>query len=162
MEKRAQIQLSFGVIFSIIIIVVTLAVAGYIIAQFVGLSASVSCKLYHADLQERIDKAWNAQGNTRDVFEDSTPAKTEIVCFGSVNQTLTESKYIEEQADIADRARSGSNMFFYPTSACESDGFSFKLNHIKTDGFFCIDVVKGKSIVKIDKGSFETLVKISK
>ena len=52
MEKRGQIQLSFSVIFSIIIIIATLAVAGYVIVKVLNVGNNVECKILYQDLQK--------------------------------------------------------------------------------------------------------------
>ena len=61
-EKRGQIQLSFGMIFSIIIIIATLAVGSYVIYYFWQLNNKLECQLYKNEIQKQIDKIWAADG----------------------------------------------------------------------------------------------------
>ena len=91
MDKKGQVQLSFGMIFSIIIIVATLAVAGYITVKFLNTGTSVSCKLFYSDLQKKIDKAWY-EDFTHDVFSANAPRGVKEVCFGNSTQVLLKSE----------------------------------------------------------------------
>ena len=65
--RKAQIQLSFGMIFSIIIIVVTILVAGYVIIKFMSSQDNAKCKLFYQKLQDTIDDSWKGDGSSIDV-----------------------------------------------------------------------------------------------
>lgn len=157
--RRGQLQISFGMIFSIIIIVATLAVASYVLVKFVDFGSRVSCKLFYRDLQERIDRAWAEDGKTSDIFKGKMPHGVEKVCLGSIseNAAVYDKAVQEELKFYADK---DSNLFFYPPekSACGSDGFVYSLVHASTNNFFCIPVVDGKVELKISKSSTENLV----
>jgi len=154
-------ELSFGFIFSVIIIAATLAVAGYIIVQVIQTQNNANCKLYVQDLQTKINEAWGSDGSVSNVFSDNNvPSKTSQVCFGMVNQTLISEKDKPAQDALRNRVRSDSNVIFYPSTSCGSGQFSFNVQHVKTDGFFCVDVTSGKAQVKYAKGITDSVVKI--
>lgn len=159
MTKRAQIQMSFGVIFSIIIIAATLGIAGYVILKVWNAGNDAGCKLFYSDLQKKIDEAWNQDGGSSYVFSGSASSESEKVCFGYTNQTFAElDKAAHEK--IEEYSSKSVNLFFYPIASCGDSSFSYNLKHIKTDKFFCVDIQNGKASVKIAKGTFDALVKL--
>ncbi len=162
MRKRGQIQLSFGMIFSIIIIVASIAVAGYIIVKFLDIGANVSCKLFYSDLQKKIDKAWN-EDLSSSIYDGKVPAGISKVCFGNYTQKTLEQKDQEIRDEIEFFAKKGNNLFFYPIkNNCKESEFEYQLKHIDTNGFFCVNVIEGKASLKINKEINDALVEISK
>jgi hypothetical protein len=157
--KRGQIQLSFGMIFSIIIIIATLAIAGYVLISFLNTGKSVSCKIVYSNLQKEVDSAWR-QDIVQDIFEAKLPESVEKICFGFSNQTYSkqDEKAIES---IEFYGNEESNILFYPKNGCKDVDFVYKLNHIRTDSFFCVNVVDGKFKIKLNKGRTDKLVKLS-
>ncbi len=160
--KRGQVQLSFGMIFSIIIIIATLAVAGYIIVKFLNIGTEVSCGLYFNDLQEEIDRAYFAQGEIQDVFNEKIPDGINSVCFGNSSQQLIDRNDEEKFDEFQFYSKPGNNMFFWPRSVCNNREFSYSLEHINADGFFCISVSNEKAGIKISKGKFDAFVKLTR
>ena len=161
-KKRGQLQISFGMIFSIIIIVATLAVAGYVLVKFVDFGSRVSCKLYYNDLQERIDRAWKSDGSTSDIFQGTIPRGVEQVCFGSIGLSA-DAQDRNEQEELRFYADEQNNLFFYPPekNACGADSFVYIIKHVSMQKFFCVPARNGKAEVKISKGSTETLVTLA-
>lgn len=162
MSKRGQLQISFGVIFSIIIIAVTLAIAGYVIVKFINVKDNTDCKIYNKNLQDKINSAWASDGSISYIFNEgsSVAGKTKQVCFGTINQTLLYQKDKAIKESLETRMRANSNLMFYPTSSCGQEAYSFTLQHVKIDGFFCVDVVSGKAPVRYAKGITDSVVKI--
>ena len=158
--KRGQVQLSFGVIFSVIIIVATLAVAGYVTVQFWQNTKDVECKLFYDDLQKKIDVAWQADDSVSTIFTESVTDKTNMVCFGNVSQFVANEKDQTAYDSLKNFASSSDNLFFYPRTVCGGSKFRFNLKHIKTDSFFCVESVDRQVSVKITKDSFDALVKL--
>lgn len=162
MNKRAQVQLSFGMIFSIIIIAVTMGVAGYIIYKFINTGDTIKCKIYDSDIQKKIDNMWSSDVTLRDVFSGEVPSKTKKVCFGNINQTYLTSEDEKIQKEMNFYVDKKSNIFFYPKNSCGEENFKFVLNHAKFDKFFCVDVASSKAGVKLSIGDYDNLVIISK
>lgn len=160
--KRGQFEISFGMIFSIIIIAATLAVAGYIIVKFVNTGSNVSCKLFYDDFQKRVDKAWAGDGSTQDIFKANAPRGIEKICVGNASSTaaVTYRDLYEEVTFYA--ARPSSNFFFYPlkSESCGGSGFSYTIQHVSTPSFFCVTPVDGSFSLKISKRSTDALVSV--
>lgn len=79
-QSRGQIKLSFGMIFSIILIVIFIAFAFYAIKIFLGLQGSAEIKKFVNDLQLDIDRVWKSDGASQE-REYILPSKVEYVCF---------------------------------------------------------------------------------
>ncbi len=158
MDERGQIQISFGMIFSIIIIIVTIAVAVYVIQKFVAHEGSISCKLFERELQNAIDKAW-AEDLTSKIFNGKVPESLEKVCFGNSSQQFSgeDEKAFEEFKLYS----TDSNMLFYPINKGCKDSFTYTLEHAETEKFFCAHVKNGEINVKLTKNRFDRLVKLS-
>jgi len=85
MKKRGQMKLSFGMIFSIILIVAFLAFAVYAIIGFLGLQNSAKIGQFKSGLQDDVNTAWRVTHTLQKVSYD-LPSKTNQVCF--VDQEL--------------------------------------------------------------------------
>ena len=159
MDKRGQIQLSFGMIFSIIIIIATAAVGFYVITYFLNLSSCTKVGLFWNSLNEEVDKAWNSD-IAQTVFKKEVPSGITHVCFGNFSQMAleTDRKLLSE---LKVYESPGRNAYLYPTGkACDIAFYSLK--HAKTDSFFCIPSKGGIFSIKITKTSLDALVKLSK
>ena len=60
MNKRGQIDISFGMIFSIILIIAVVGVAFYVINNFIELKKCTEIGLFYDDLKKYIDEAWQS------------------------------------------------------------------------------------------------------
>jgi len=73
-------KLSFGMIFSIFLIIIFLAFAFYAIKMFVGMQKEIQIKKFAEDLQADIDRMWkSSQGNQSEEY--ILPKKINSVCF---------------------------------------------------------------------------------
>ena len=78
--KKGQINLSFGVIFSIILIVIFISFAFYAIQKILVMQEAVQAKQFIEELQGDIDKIWkSAQGSQQKEY--ILPSKVKEVCF---------------------------------------------------------------------------------
>lgn len=152
--------MSFGMIFSIILIIAIIAVAFYAITYFLDLSECAEIGLTYQDLKSEVDKAWNSEVYG-DVFSGGLPKGIDEVCFGKLDLTFFGFK--EEYDSIARVFRhSEDNLFLYPPSGgCGKESASFNLEHAETSEFFCVPVVEREFSVRLEKGSFDSLVKLS-
>lgn len=159
-KKRGQIQISFGMIFSIIIIIATLAVAFFVITHFLNLSGCTKTSLFWNSLKGEVDKAWGGDF-TQEVYSADLPSGITKVCFGNFTQMpYDEDKALFEELEMYEK--SGRNSYLYPPEkACEGLAF-YNLEHIVTDKFFCVPVKSGKMSVKLSKTSLDVFVKLSK
>ncbi|MFH1608232.1 MAG: hypothetical protein ABIA78_03795 [archaeon] len=162
-SKRSQMKLSFGMIFSIILIVFFLVFAFYAIMKLLEVQDSIKVGKFLDKIQSDVDKMWKgSQGSQEEPY--SLPEKIEYVCFGDYSssskgenrnfyETLKQAYYSDE------------NLFFYPIGSAGDLG-SKKVNHIDLDKMterdnpFCIKNY-GKVKLTIKKGFNENLVTIS-
>lgn len=158
-EKKGQIQISFGMIFSIIVIIATVAVAFYVITFFLNMNSCNKIASYWVTLNSEVDKMWNSDGGQK-LLTLELPSRIDKVCFGNFTQMPTP----EDKAvflEIETYGRSGRNAYLYPPgSAC--DNAFYGLKHAATDKFFCVPVKSGKASVRVSKTSSEALAKLSK
>ena len=159
MNERGQLQISFGMIFSIIIIIATMAVAFYVITYFLDLSNCTKVGAFWDSLDKEVEKAWNSD-ITQSTFSKELPGGITNVCFG--NFTMPYSREDQTRFDELGRYyQTGRNAWLYPPGkACEIP--YFELRHATTDRFFCVQVKDGKASVRLSKTSFDPLVKLSR
>jgi hypothetical protein len=165
MGKRGQLQLSFGMIFSVIIIAVTLFVAIYIIMNFLKFRDCSQIDLYYDGLQQRVNKIYGASegASTNHLFQ--LPSSIDYVCFGSLSQsTSLEDRQIQDSLRNYYGANAKGNAFIYPNPAkCGRRYGMYSLNHSSTTQFFCKELEdKGKSSIRLTFDPFDTSVNILK
>lgn len=163
--KKGAIQISFGMLFSIILIVAFIAVAIYVIIIFLDLRGCAETGIFRGDLQDEIDKAWQGD-ETSVVFDGELSQKIEKVCFVDVSK---EEKG-ENKEYFASLAKYGytpkTTMFFYPLkSICKGQEIS-EIQHLdiekisETKNPYCINNENGKVSIKVTKGFYDSLVSV--
>ena len=159
MKKRGQIDISFGMIFSIIIIILLIATAFYAIRYFVNLERCRSIGSFYNDLQEEVKKAYESPLYSG-TFSGKLPNGIDYVCYGN----LSSSNGYKEQYDFLRRYKNtGKNLFLYPVNkACDNSLASYQLLHAYDSSFFCIPVSDGKIGIKLNKDSEDIFVHLSK
>jgi len=80
MKKRGQLKISFGMIFSIILIIMFLSFGFYAISGFLDLQDNVKSKKFIENFQEEVDKMWNSELGSKDL-KFSLPGSVEKICF---------------------------------------------------------------------------------
>ena len=78
-NKKAQMQISFGVIFAIILIIVFIAFAIYGIVKFLEINQTAQIAKFKKDLQDDINEIWQESGSNE--VEYYIPRKIKQVCF---------------------------------------------------------------------------------
>ena len=161
-NKSGQMKISFGMIFSIILIIVFLVFTFYAIKMFLGTGVTAQLVQFKDSLQSDIDKVWRAsQGaQEQDYF---LPNKIQYVCF--VDFT-SEKKGVHSQIydDMKFYYFGQENLFFYPSEGI--DGLEIK--HIVIEDItynqnpYCIEAVESHIKLSLSKDFNETLVTISK
>lgn len=160
--KRAQMQLSFGMIFSIILIIVFISFAFFAISKFLGMQRSIVVASFIDDLQKDVDRMWqSAQGSQEKNY--ILPKKIQYVCFIDFKSRANNKNYIYDE--LGQVYSESENMFFYPVGSAEGLD-SKEIKHIdinKITGMenpFCIENIGGKVKIIIKKGFEDNLVKI--
>ena len=151
-NKKGDLNISFGMIFSIILIVAFLAFAFYAIKTFLGVQKTAQAAIFRDDLQKDIDEIWKSPQGTQKMSY-ILPSKIEKVCFK--NSELE-------------------NLFFLPKNSVE--GLEPKnINHIDLSRItssenapleerntFCIETISGKIELILKKELNEELVMITR
>ncbi len=161
-KNKAQIKLSFGMIFSIILIITFLSFGFWVIYKFVGLMNEVKSADFVNDLQTDIDRIWKSSFGSNP-GEYSVPAGVKKVCFiDFFNAGKGKDKNLYNELNMVNNG--DENMVFYPT---ESSGISaFEIKHLdianitSNENPYCIDVKKGKVQILLKISSGESLVRV--
>ena len=150
--KKGQIQIPFGMIFSIILIIAFVTLAVFAIMKFLDVKKCAEIGMFKQDLQETVDRAW-ASDETSEIFEITLPSGIKKVCFidfsepskGGNNEYFNELQlYIEKHQ----------NMFFWPLGKSCSGLESFEIKNINTgeivknENPYCIDIERGADICR--------------
>jgi len=147
-NRRGNLELSFNMIFSIILIIAILGAAFYVLSFFFNINKCTNNGLFYKDLQTEIDKAWNADF-AEDTISLSLPGSSDFVCFGNVS--LGAEPGITKQYDeIKFYGTRGNNLYIYPIkSACNKDLSSYNLKHVQSSKMFCAPVKEGKRFLAV-------------
>ena len=164
-KKRGQMKLSFGMIFSIILIVIFISFSIYAITKFLDLRDSTQVLKFTSDLQADIDKMWRgSQGSVEKEY--FIPKEVVYVCFrnyASEGTGLRKNFYDEFLQAYFEKE----NLFFYPVGSGEGLD-SKEIKHIdlnkttETENPFCIQNTDGKIKIIIKKDFGEALVTIGR
>ena len=151
MEKRGQEQLSFGMIFSIILIIFFIVFAFYAIQKFLVIGNTAKIAGFTGQLESDIDKMWRG---------------IEYICFADYNAVKKGPKtsFYDELNQVYFESE---NFFFYPVGSSEMLN-SKEIKHIdiekitKDENPYCIKNIEGKIEITIKKDFGEALVAITK
>ena len=163
--KKAQgfLGMGFGMIFSIFLIIIFIAVAIYAITKFLDYKDCIQIGTFMGDLQDEVSVVFNRQAGDFP-FPRTLPTKIDFVCFGNLSKPIKGSSQDIGQ-DLARYDVEGSNMFFYPReNACLKTNTITHLNitsMTKKDNPYCIPVINGKITITVSRGFAEGLVKLS-
>jgi|SRR3989344_4212698 len=145
-SKRSEMQLSFGMIFSIILIVAFLAFGFYAIRGFLGVQDAAKIGQFRDKLQDDVNDAWRASQASQELTY-TLPDKVKEICF------IDEEQY-------------GQNLVLKPNEA--ADGVSpilienINISAITRGNEYCVDVVDGKLELMVGKEFGENLVLVTR
>jgi hypothetical protein len=164
-KKKAQIDLSFGFIFSAVLIIVFLGFAVYGIAKFIGMKNNMEVTKFQTSFQEDIDKLWKGNQGSQEVSY-FLPNKIKEVCLinkDSIKQGTNASAYDE----LERYSKENDNLVFYPIGSASLTS-SLQIQHINISKIteqqdpICFENKKGKTSFILEKAFGETLVNIKK
>lgn len=143
-DKKAQMQISFGMIFSIILIIIFIAFAVFAIQKFLAFNKDIQEKQLVANIQEDVREAWKST-KSESVKNYSVPSNIVEICFvdDEFGNMILQTKTIRDRKDIP--------YLDIP-----------KMVQQTTNGKLCFETVKGKVSMKIKKEFGEDLVSIEK
>lgn len=165
--KKGQVQISFGMIFSILIIIATIAIAFYVIKVFLGEKNCIDAGLLYDGVDKKVEEAWRSSIMS-DVLTLDAPSGVKAVCFGNLSAsggttTTADAERREELRGSATNLNANANMYLYPSNSGCGGSYPFhNVNHMNINGFFCVDAVNGKITIKIKKEVFDPLVTLSR
>ena len=152
-QNKGQIEISFGMIFSIILIIIFIAFAIYGIGKFLNLQKEMQTKTFVNDLNFDVDKLWNSQGSQPVTYV--LPGNAERVCFSEFGPAGVSSGIKSINMEI----RGTENKFIG----------SYDIKHAKLSEEFskgkssnCVLVENRKIKLQLEKDYGEALVTISK
>ena len=175
LKKSGAMELSFGMIFSVILIVIFLALAFYAIKKVLDTQNFIRINTAIDHLQEQIDDMHeNSGGNYESPSEATFPSSIKNVCFIDYNCGSTSSRGClrgrgssEIYSAMEDYFNDDENIFFYPEKSSEGiDSMhieNINLEEItKTTNPYCIDTVDGKLKVTLKRIEGSSLIIVEK
>jgi len=155
-RKRGQLDLSFGLIFSVILIVAFLGFAVYAIVNFLGMKDKIEVGKFIADFQEDVNVLWRSMQGMDD-FSYSLPLKIKEVCFiDSTKGKKGRNASIYEELNM--RLAKDANLIFYPLGSSKGL-FSVNIEHIdlsnmtKMNNPLCFPNKNGKTTLVLEQES---------
>lgn len=155
-SKRGEgaIGMSFGWIFSLILVGVFIFTAIFGIKFFINMSGSSTISMFYEDLQSRIDEAYRSSSADFE-FSVNLPGITKI-CFANSTAKVTGDK---EAFYIIERYSANSNVFLFPSGKAHNKPYKTlnRLNISATterENPLCFDVAGGGKI-RIVKGIYD-------
>jgi len=154
--KRGQMRLSFGMLFSIILIIIFVAFAFFVIQNFLDLSDTIGVGKFVDDLQLNVNKLWGGSQGSQEL-EYSLPKDIEYVCFANLLEpeqgTYEDENFYEE----FEKYFTEENLFFYPVGATEVNGLEVEHLGIGGDNPICFEN-NGKIKIVLSKDFNDDLV----
>jgi len=164
MKKRGQLKLSFGMIFSIILIIIFIAFAFFAITKFLDIQKSVEVGRFISEFQSDVDRIWSGSQGSQ-LNEYFLGSDVEYVCIiDYVKPSIGSDEKIYKELEQAYYEKE--NLFFYPIGSAQGlDAREIKHINIEettqTKNPLCFRNVKGKTNIRIKKEFGEALVTIS-
>lgn len=158
-ERRGQTEsLSIGVIFSIIVVIALISVSVYVVITFIGIGKCADLGLFKDNFQDAVDRAWSSE-ITNDVFTGRVPDGIESICFSEQETPVADTNSAEYRE--LRRYFSRGNLFFYPPKqACDQPYTEIEHIDLSELGWHCFPVNNGEVKIGLEKGSFDSLVRI--
>ena len=164
LKKRGQIQVSFGMIFSIILMVAFIFTAFVVIRIIMDIIGGVGIGSFINDLQSEVDRVWNIHGGVENsVLELRLDSKVEYVCFFNESEGPG-GKWVMQGNEIMRGSRVAShNLYFLPSELVAQK--SVEIEKVDMSAFsynpHCIENIDGRVRFVMNKGIGESLVSIS-
>ncbi len=157
--KKAQqsVGMSFGMIFSIILIIAFVAFAFKAITFFLDFGSSSQLIQFYEDFQDKIDDAWTT-ASLEEIYEFDLPSQITHVCFANFSAPLTGTQELSSQIKSYDY---DSNIFLIPQKKASTP--MREIEHLDIESItriqnpFCVENPGAITIVK-ELGSQKVLI----
>jgi len=163
-QTRGQLQLSFGMIFSIILIIVFLGFAFYAIKIFLEFQDNAKAGRFFDELQSDVDRVWKSSKSSEQQ-EYVVPGWADFVCFVDFSSDASGADAVF-YSELKGADYGSENLVFYPV---RFKGFESKeINHLEIvettaeENPLCIKTRSGKVALVLKKDFGEALVTITK
>lgn len=165
-NKKAQgiFGISFGTIFSVILIVFFIVIAFIVIKSFLNTQKCARIGIFIDNFENEVKDAWNSQSSS---FESSgnLPSNLDYVCFANLSENFNGDNFDIEN-EIGLYQGQNANLFLYPNkNTCNMPYHNIehldieKITALKNP--YCIVVNKGKIKIQIEKGFNDALVSLN-
>lgn len=163
-SKRGQMKLSFGMIFSIILIIIFVSFAFFAVKKFLEIGNTAQVAKFADTIQNDIDKAWKGSQSMQ-TKEYYLPKEIEYLCFIDYSRYPTgkRGRYAEFYDELIKVFQEYETMFFYPIGS--SQGLESKqIKHIDLEKItslhnpFCVANKEGKVKLTLEKEYGDALV----
>ena len=141
-RRKGAIELSFGMIFSIILIIAFIAFGFYAITKFLEMQKTIQIESFFSDFQNDVDSMWKSSYGNQPLSYP-LPNKITAICFKN-----DEFQNLELISNEITRGEMIEHLDIEKTTKDESP--------------FCIQTVKGKVNLKLVKEYGETLVTVER
>ncbi len=162
-NKKADINLSFGFIFSVILIGVFIFAAIYGIKFFMNSSKQYQIGSFYGDFQGKIQAVHGGSGSRNSPFKIVLPKEIKAVCFINTSLPITNKgkEYKDLENDFLEDMEE--NVFLYPLDKA----YDFKIKSIKNLNME--EILKNKnpycvpsdSTLLLSKEIYETTITVS-
>ena len=165
-NNKGQMKLSFGMIFSIILIIIFVSFSFFAIKKFIGIGNSAQVAKFGDNLQKDVDKAWKGSQSSQEK-EYFLPSKIKYVCFANYSDYPSGGRgiHIDFYKELKKTHQEYENLFFYPIGS--TGGLNSKrIKHLDMtkitdqDNPFCIENSDGKIKLTLEKKYGDALVTI--
>ena len=163
-KKKGQLEISFGMIFSIILIIFFLAAAFYGIKTFLSFSDSAKAGQFFTDLQSDVTTIWQSQFSSGQ-HNYTVPSGISLVCIADFNSTARGSNsglFIS----LKEAYTGTENLFLYPF---KNNNFDAKqINYLNMQAItenenpYCIKTGNGQVSMIISKDYGQNLVTVER
>ncbi|MFH1307921.1 MAG: hypothetical protein ABIH72_03645 [archaeon] len=158
--KRGDMQLPFGMIFSIFLIVLFVIIAFIAINHFLELRKCTQIASYMGDLKDSVDIVWKSPSSSQE-FSGYMPKDIDYLCFVDFSKASTNKKDIFDELKRYD-IYEASVYLYPPEQACNLPYYYIPdINISKITNRlnpYCIENIDSKISFRIEKGYYERLV----
>ena len=174
-NKKASIEMSFGVLFSIIMIIFVVAIAIYVVVKFIGIGNCGKIASSKDDIQKTVDNvvASDEANRTLSIF---LPTGIKQVCFvdkpdrtTSIREPASNKLSQNDYNELKRYFNPKYNIYFSPAKeACEMiGGYVRGINVTKMveksgENPYCIENIKGRAKLVVKIGFGENLARIER
>ena len=163
-DSRGQMQLPFGMIFSVFLIVVFVVVAIIAITVFLDLGENAEAGGFTKELSKEVTRLWRADYGEEYIFEGKLSSKVDYVCF--YNSSAASFGFYSDLSNEfkvkADGSGNPHNFYLYPQKVVSVS--SVYIAHVDMEEFdknpYCIARSDDEFRIKLEKLR-EPLVRVS-